>query len=526
MAATVRAGLIAASALGGLIAGAAPARAESLADAVALAYQTNPTLAAERVNLRFLEETYIQARAGYRPSANAQISASSSHYGPGSPYYAPGELSNGNALIQLSQPVYTGGRVAAAIQGAEADVRSEREQLRQSEADVLQQVIQAYVNVRRDQQAIAIREENVAVLQRQVDESRTRFNVGEVTRTDVAQSESDLAQARAALATAQGQLAVDRGIYAQVVGQSPGELAPEPGLKLPATLDQAFDRAQLYNPNIRAAVYTLEGSAARIEQAKAARRPSISINGSVGYQAYPAVPVSQSNYYSYTAATATFTQPLFAGGQIESGIRQALERQNYYTIQLEGTRRNTVQNLSQAWNQLLSARANIAADEERVRAAGVAVEGARAEQSVGLRTTLEVLTAEQNLRDAQLELVNARRDEYVASATVLNNTGELAAGNIVADLPAEPNGHSFDRLNKAPGYVPWEGVVKAIDQLTGAPNIKELPPEPDEPIITSAPGQGADTGSHGPSGKVAVTPAPAPTVAANAPVPTATPARP
>jgi outer membrane protein len=115
-------------------------------------------------------------------------------------------------------------------------------------------------------------------------------------------------------------------------------------------------------------------------------------------------------------------QPIFSGGQIESGIRQAVERENYYSIQLEGTRRNTVQNLSQAWNQLLSARANIAADEERVRAASIAVEGARAEQAVGLRTTLEVLTAEQNLRDAQLELVNARRDEYVASATVLNTT--------------------------------------------------------------------------------------------------------
>jgi outer membrane protein len=517
MARAFRARLICASAFLAL-AGGGSACAENLADAIALAYQTNPTIAAERANLRFLEETYVQARAGYRPSVNAQSQLTYQYNGeigatPDS------ETNSGNAFLTFSQPIYTGGRVTAAVRAAEADILAERETLRQSEADVLQQVITSYVNVRRDQQAIRIGQENVAVLTRQVQETRVRFEVGEVTKTDVAQSEAELAQAQASLATANAQLAIDRGSYAQVVGQSPGELEPEPSLKLPATLDEAFDRAQQYNPNIRQAEYGRQGAEARLAAAKAQGMPRVTINGQVGF-ATPfnqrAIPTEADNFQQQSIVQATVTQPLFAGGAISSGIRQAVERENFFTIQLEGARRNAVQGLSQAWNQLLSARANIAANEERVRAARVAVEGARAEQAVGLRTTLEVLTAEQESRDAELALVQARRDEYVATASVLNVTGQLAANNIVAALPLDPGGHSFTRLKKASGYVPWEEGVKALDGIAGAPDVKMLPPPPDEPLVTAAPGQGASTEATGPSGK-AMTSAPTPPTPANLP---------
>ena len=514
MARVFRARLIAASAALAL-AGGGSAWAENLADAIALAYQTNPTIAAERANLRFLEETYVQARAGYRPSVTGQSTLD--YIWNGSRGASPAQETNtATALVQVTQPIYTGGRVTSAVRAAEADILAERETLRQTEADVLQQVIQAYVNVRRDQQAIRIGQDNVAVLTRQVQETRVRFEVGEVTKTDVAQSEAELAQSQAALATAHAQLAIDRAAYAQVVGQSPGDLEPEPSLKLPATIDEAFDRAQRYNPNIRSAEYGRQGASARLAGAKAQRMPRVQLNGQFGFrtdQGLRAIPTEADNFRQFSQVTATVTQPLFAGGSIDSGIRQAVERENFFAIQLEGARRNTVQSLSQFWNQLLSARANIAANEERVRAARVAVEGARAEQAVGLRTTLEVLTAEQTMRDAELALVNARRDEYVASAGVLNVTGQLAANNIVAALPLDPGGHSFTRLKKASGYVPWEEAVKAFDSVGGAPDVDFLPPPPDEPLVTTAPGQGANLGATGPTGKAAPsapTPPPAP----------------
>jgi outer membrane protein len=508
----LRARLIAAAAGLSLAAAGGCAWAENMADAIALAYQTNPTLAAERANLRFLEEEYVQARAGYRPSITAQ--ADLQYTNVREP--APSESNTAIGSLQLTQPIYTGGRVTAAVRAAEADVLAERETLRQTEADVLQQVITAYVNVRRDQQAIRISQENVAVLTRQVQETRVRFEVGEVTKTDVAQSEAELAQAQAALATAQAQLAIDRANYATVVGQSPGDLEPEPSLKLPATIDEGFDRVQKYNPNIRSAEYGRQGAGARLAQAKAERMPRVSINGALRFQATPGIPTEADNFQQAAIVTATLTQPLFAGGAISSGIRQAVERENFFAIQLEGARRTAIQTLSQAWAQLLSARASIAANEERVRAARIAVEGARAEQAVGLRTTLEVLTAEQDLRDAELALVQARRDEYVASTSILNATGQLAANNIVAALPLDPGGHTFTRLKQAPGYVPWEEGIKALDSIAGAPDVDFLPPPPDEPLITAAPGQGAATGATGPTGK-AVPSAPTPPPTANLP---------
>ncbi|HEX8231816.1 MAG TPA: TolC family outer membrane protein [Caulobacteraceae bacterium] len=487
----MRGRLTAAACGAALCAAAGASAAETLADAIALAYQTNPTLAAQRANLRFIEEGIVQARAGLRPSVNAQVSGEYQRLGA-----RTGQLGNttpaqetqqASAQLNFSQPLYTGGRVTAQTRSAEADTLSERETLRQTEADVVQQVIQAYVNVRRDLQALAIRRENVEILQRQVRETRIRFEAGEVTKTDVAQSEAQLAQSQAQLANAQAQLALSRAAYANVVGQSPGELAPEPPLKLPATIEQAFDRAQEFNPQIRSAEYSRQSAVAQLAQAKAARRPSVSLNGSVGYTGSRAQPftggLDSSAFFDFTQATVTLTQPLFSGGAISSQIRQAVERENFFRTQLEGARRNTVQQLSQGWNQLLAARASIAAGEEQVRAARIAFEGAQAEQAVGLRTTLEVLTAQQVLRDAELALVTARRDEYVAAALVLNETGQLAAANIVADLPQEPRGHEFERLQKTTGYVPWEEALNRIDQLYDPADLKELPPAPDEPLV-------------------------------------------
>ena len=471
--------------------GTGAANAESLADAITLAYQTNPTLQAQRASLRSTDETYVQARAGYRPTASISANTSFQWQWIGTPqctvfgcqaaYTSTNQLS---ASLNVTQPLYTGGRATARVRAAEASVLAARENLRQEEAQVMGAVIQAYMDVRRDEQALTIRVDNVGVLQRQVDETRARFEVGEVTRTDVAQSEAQLAAAQALLSSAQAELAVSRAGYAATVGQSPTKLEPEPAFKVfPTTIDQAFDTTQENNPAVRAADYNQEGAEANVAEFKAQRMPQISLQGSYGY-AQPVSPFdSNLNQRSATVA-AVLSQPLFTGGQTSSEIRQAVEQENIARLQYEQTKRTAVQNVSQAWSRLLAARANISADEEQVRAARVAFEGTRAEQQAGLRTTLEVLSAQQVLENAQLDLVNARHDEYIAAATVLSVMGLLEARNLVAGIDQSPGGHSFDQLKHTLGYVPGvEDGVSALDSI-GARPIDRRPPPVDAPLTT------------------------------------------
>ena len=477
------------------------ASAESLADAITLAYQTNPTLQAQRATQRATDETYVQARSGFRPTANIQASGNwywqkfaSCNILFGCFSLGTGGFSQNynelNAQLSVTQPIYTGGRATAKLKAAEAQVLAGREQLRQTEGQVMLSVIQAYEDVRRDEQALQIRKDNVGVLQRQVDETRARFQVGEVTRTDVAQSEAQLAAAQALLSSAQAQLASSRAAYATVIGQSPATLEPEPAFKIfPTTVDEAFDTVEYNNPQIRQADYSEEASEAQVAEAKASRMPQVGLQGSYGYE-QPISPFDTSANVRSTTASIVFSQPIFAGGQVESQIRQYMEEANVARIQLEQARRMSIQNVSQAWSTLLAARANISADDEQVRAARVAFEGTRAEQQAGLRTTLEVLTAQQVLEEAQLSLVNARHDEYVASATVLNVMGLLEAKNLVPGIENQIGGHSFDQLKHAPGYVPGvDEAVSAIDSI-GHKGVRTLPAEVDKPIATGSPDAG------------------------------------
>ncbi len=344
-------------------------------------------------------------------------------------------------------------------------------------------VIQAYATVQLDERALEIRKQDTAVLQRQVEEERARFDVGEVTRTDVAQTEAQLAQTHALLSTAQAQLAQDRATYAAVVGQTPAQLEPAPPFRVfPDTIDQAFDTVEQNNPALRAADYLEQAAAAQVAEVKAQRLANVSFQSQYQY----AEPLSfQNNSYSRTASAGfTLQIPLFTGGQLSSQIRQAIEQDNVARTQMELVRRTQHQALSQAWNQMLGARASTAANNEQVRAATIAFNGTQAEQQVGLRTTLEVLNAEEVLRSAQLQLAQAERDEYVATAGVLGVMGLLEAKNLVPGITEEPAGHSFTQLKHAFGYIPVaEEGVAALDSLGQRP-IKRLPEPVDGPIVT------------------------------------------
>jgi len=444
---------------------ASAASADSLLDAVALAYQTNPDLQAQRANQRAIDEEYVQAKAGYRPTlsvaATGTVTDGSSGIG------GLGDIHSNSSSIGLSasQTIWSGGRIATAVDAAQADILQGRETLRSVESQILTSVIQSYVDVRRDTEALRINRENVAILQRQLDQAKAQFDVGEITRTDVAQAEARLAAARAQSEAAGAQLSVSRAAYASVVGQTPtAELDPEPALPgVPASFDAAMDVANVDNPSLRAAQYAQQGTKARVAEARSAYLPNVSVNATYGTTVTPTNGLSFANRDALQA-TATLSVPLFTGGLTGSRVRQALERDNAASIGIDGARRQVLQSVSQAWARVLSTRAALTSNEEQVKADTIAAEGVRQEYQVGLRTTIDVLNAEQELRDAQLALVNSRHDNYVATAQLLAAMGRLEARERVNSVPVYDPKKNFDRVrNKGSIFV--DRLIEGLDQV-------------------------------------------------------------
>jgi outer membrane protein len=483
--------------LGVVTVGATAVSAETLTDAIELAYRTNPTLQQQRAAQRALDEEYVQARATLRPNVSATLGDNYTRLSENTVSLSPGAVSlrDRTAGINITQPLYTGGYETLAIKAAERDVLQGREQLRVTESQVMGLVIQAYMDTIRDAESLRINQQNVQVLQRQLQETSAEFDVGEVTRTDVAQAEARLAAAQASLSAAQSQLTISRANFAQVVGEQPGELAPPPVLSgLPSTFDIALDAAEKDNPSLRAAQYAEAAAHSRVGQARAAYRPTVSLTAGYQYQYEPiAVPSYEAGYNpnpnqrSLTAGV-TVTIPIFTGGLTGSKVRQALEQDNQALYGIEGQRRTVLQSVSQAWAQLLSARAQTLSNEQQVKAAGVAAEGERQEAQVGLRTTIDVLNAEQELRNAELSLVQARHDEYVASASLLTAMGRLEAKNLNASGPVYDPRRNFDRV-KSKGWTPLDAVVRTLD-ATGAPGGGGAAKPTSAPIDDSLAAQG------------------------------------
>ncbi|HVL42893.1 MAG TPA: TolC family outer membrane protein [Brevundimonas sp.] len=459
---------------------AAPAWAETLKEALALAYQTNPSLLAQRASQRALDESIVQARAGLRPQLDVTASA---NYSRTDTPLGVVESDTGGASVGLSQTIWSGGRIGHGITAAEANILAGRENLREIEQSVLASVIQSYADVIRDAEILRIRQSNLGVLRRQLDESSARFEVGEITRTDVAQSEARLAQSEADLANAQAQLSVSRAVYAAVVGQAPGDLAPMPALpNLPSDFDAALDVAMQDNPSIRAAGYTLQAAEANVAAAKAEYLPSARLTASYGGETADLGSLGDITDNTSFRAGATVSVPLFTGGLNSSRVAQARERANVAQINVEGERRATLQSVSSAYAQSLSARSTLTAGEEAVRAATVAAEGVRQEAQVGLRTTLDVLNQELELRNAEVTLASARRNEYVAQANLLAAMGRLEGQDLDASIAVYDPAANYNRVRNR-GGLPWDGVFEAIDRIA-APSIMPANDAADAPIDT------------------------------------------
>jgi outer membrane protein len=471
---------------------AAPSWAqETLQEAIGLAYRTNPTLLAQRANQRALDESIVSARAGLRPSLDVGVSNTYTRVMDDT--FGDSDSQSVSASISLSQTLYSGGRVALGITGAEADILAGREALREIEQTVLASVIQAYADVLRDTEILRIREENLGVLQRQLDEASARFEVGEITRTDVAQSEARLAQSEADLANARAQLSVSRAAYAAVVGQAPGNLAPMPVLPgVPTDFDAALDVALEENPGILAAAYNLAAAEAVVAQARAEYMPSVRLSASYSGSApsYNQLDVlADRNSFQTTASVSV---PLFTGGLNQSRVAASLERANAAQIGVEGERRQVLQQVSTAFAQSISARSTLTAGQEAVRAASVAAEGVRQEAQVGLRTNLDVLNQELELRSAQVSLATARRNEYVAQASLLAAMGRLEGVDLNPGMDIYDPASNYERVRNR-GGLPWDGVLEAVDRIV-APAVVSATDAEDAPIDTQLKDEVIQTG--------------------------------
>ncbi len=447
------------------------AHAETLADAIALAYQSNPTLQSARAQLRATDEEYVQARAGYRPTLEAQAQpALQSSQQPNFLGQTTNQWSNSvQGALEVSQPLFTSGALAWGVEAASDDIRSARQGLRSTEAQVLQGVIQAYVDVRRDQAIMGAFEGEVGILQHQLDDVSARQQAGDVTRTDVEESQTQLETSRAALTLAEGQLQVSRAEYFAVVGQNPGTLAPAPPLPgLPTTIDEAFAVAQANNATLLQAQEAERAAADRIAQTKAEYRPSIEISSSIGYTA-PVVPFNIKNEQRSFSVAALLTIPLFTGGLAESNVRKAVETDNSDRFGIESARRTVVQSVSNAWNLALANRASAEADRRAVEVARRYFSDTEQEYRVGQRSTLDVLVAEQALRAEEVASAQADHDCYLAQAELLAALGRLEAADLIESAPLYDPAQAFRKV-RLRGAVPWEGAVAGLDRL-GATRI-------------------------------------------------------
>src|SRR5438105_2005860 len=408
---------------------ASPASAQTLTEAFAYAYNNNPQILAQRALLRATDEQVPQALSNWRPTVTLTGQAGFERAGVS----ARGASTNFSSFeprsmdLRITQPLYRGGRTEAATRQAINTVQSTRAQTLGVETTVFQAVAQAYIDVVRDQTLVEVNRNNEQVLRKQLEATRDRFRVGEVTRTDVAQAESSLAQATATRIASEGQLEVSRANYARAVGHPPGRLVqPRERPVLPATREEALALAANNNPNVISANFTELAARNNIDVVRGQLLPQISVIGDLNRSTAPSVAQHTSRQDS-ASVVGRLTIPLYEGGAVWSQTRQAEQTVGQRRSQVDDARRLAVQSATQAWETLQSARAAIASFGQAVRAAQIALEGVQQEALVGSRTVLDVLISEQQLFTTQSQLVGAQHDAAVAEFNLAAATGRLIA---------------------------------------------------------------------------------------------------
>jgi len=418
-----------------------PASGQTLQEALAMAYSNNPTLQAARANLRAVDENVPQALAGWRPtvqitgSAGQQTSSAVGTPNTGGPRQVSPWRSRDITAVQgtVTQPLYRGGRTTAQTRRAENQVLAQRARLYATEQQVLQDTVNAYVQVIQLQEEVRLNTNNVQVLTRQLQATNERFRVGEITRTDVAQAESRLAGAIATRSDSEGRLQQARATFTRVIGQPPQRLVPPQPLRAVVnTTQEASAVAAQNNPNVVAALFDEASARDNVDIQFSNLLPQVSLNGSVFRQDNQTTDGLRQNG---TQLTANLTVPLYQGGAEYSLVRQARQQAQQARQVVEDQRRTASQQATQAFETLVSARAQVEANRSQIRAAEIALDGVQREAIVGSRTTLDVLNAEQELLNARVALVRGLAAVITASHNLASAVGRLTARDLA--LPVE-----------------------------------------------------------------------------------------
>jgi outer membrane protein len=441
------------------LAGPVPALADTIEAALVRAYQSNPQLNAQRALVRSTDENVPQALSGYRPkvaitaSAGYQyIDALATQGAVPNTFEDHGANAPRSAGITATQTLYNGNQTANKTRAAESQVSGAREGLRVLEQGVLLNAATIYMDYLRDAAIVEVQKSNVRVLEQTLKQTQDRFNVGEVTRTDVAQSEAQLAAGRTQELQAESNLTTTRSNFRRIIGNEPEGLAPGSPVDrfLPATLPAAVELSLIVNPSVTAAMFGIDVNFLTVKVNEGALLPTLTAQVAV-QQSYEQL---LTTYRSFGAsAIAQLTIPVYQGGAEYSLIRQSKENLAQQRLNLETIRDQTRANTVTAWGQLVAGKAQVASAQSQVTASEIALNGVREEAKAGQRTTLDVLNAQQALVNARVALVTAQHDRVVASYSVLSAVGRLSP--IVLKLPTatyDPSVHYMQVRDS------WAGV--------------------------------------------------------------------
>ncbi|MDE5444938.1 TolC family outer membrane protein [Bradyrhizobium sp. CSA207] len=410
------------------LAASTPALADTIEGALVRAYQNNPQLNAQRAQVRSTDENVPQALSGYRPKVSLTASGGYQYQDQQSsvgsaPFHGP--TAPRSVGVTASQTLYNGNITGNRTRAAESQVSGAREALRSLDQSVLLQAATTYMDYLRDAATLEVQRSNVRVLEQTLKQTRDRFNVGEVTRTDVAQSEAQLAAGRTQALTAEANLNTTRANFRRVIGNEPVNLAPGSPVDryLPPTLAAAVELGLIENPNVTAAMFGIDVNYLQVKVAEGALLPTVTLQLNATRADEQSLIQFRSNSAS---AIAQANWQLYDGGNQYSLIRQSKENLAQQRLNLETTRDQARATVVQWWGSLQAGKAQVQSAQAQVTASEIALNGVREEAKAGQRTTLDVLNAQQALVNARVALVTAQHDRVVASYNVLSAVGRLS----------------------------------------------------------------------------------------------------
>ncbi len=400
---------------------AAHTDALNLSAALERTYVHNPTLRAARSRLMAVQEQLPQALAGWRPTLSGELGISNGRVDSGN----TNDFLTREGSLALSQPLYKGGSTFAQVKAARATIRAQEEQLRALEQDILLNAVVAYVDVVRDQALLNLSRNNRNVIERQREATQDRFDVGELTLTDVSQAEARLARANSEVTAAKGDLKASKAVFEQVIGAPAQKLVrPRFTLSTPNDSQEAVMLGDSSSPAILATEFSYESSQNDIDNAFGDLLPDIDIVGALSKSFDPSPGLVDET--TSRSIGVLMTIPLYQAGATRSRVREAKHTANQRYIEVLEAKRLVRQQIVTAWETLAAAQAEIISRRAQVKASEVAQEGVHAEAEIGVRTVLDSLNADQELLDAQVALVTAQRNELVAQFALAAILGNLS----------------------------------------------------------------------------------------------------